>query len=85
MPVLFKIGSFAATNLYRLMKSTVNKVPDLAYLNLDRAKTIFYQFTPAQLVEAALKRDEGVLAESGALAVDTGDFTRALAQGPVYC
>jgi phosphoenolpyruvate carboxykinase (ATP) len=73
--VLFKSGIFASTNLHRLMKSTATKVPDLAYLNLDRAKTIFYQFTPAQLIEAALKRDEGVLAESGALAVDTGEFT----------
>jgi phosphoenolpyruvate carboxykinase (ATP) len=57
------------------MKSTATKVPNLAYLNLDRAETILYQLTPAQLVEAALQRKEGVLAESGALAVDTGEFT----------
>ena len=75
MLVLFKSGIFASTNLHRLMKSTANKVPDLAYLNLDRAKTILYQLTPAQLVEAALIRDEGVLAETGALAIDTGEFT----------
>jgi phosphoenolpyruvate carboxykinase (ATP) len=57
------------------MKNSTNKVPDLAYLNLDHAKTIFYQLTPAQLVEAALKRNEGTLADTGALAIDTGEFT----------
>jgi phosphoenolpyruvate carboxykinase (ATP) len=57
------------------MKNSNNRLPDLSYLNLDRAKTILYQLTPAQLVEAALKRDEGVLAETGALAIDTGEFT----------
>ncbi|HEX3386665.1 MAG TPA: phosphoenolpyruvate carboxykinase (ATP) [Mucilaginibacter sp.] len=50
-------------------------LPDLGYLNLDRAEDVFFQLTPAQLVEAALKRDEGVLADNGALAIDTGEFT----------
>ncbi|MDB5025575.1 MAG: pckA [Mucilaginibacter sp.] len=57
------------------MKSISKKLPDLGYLNLDRAKTVLYQLTPAQLVEAALLREEGVLAETGALAIDTGEFT----------
>jgi phosphoenolpyruvate carboxykinase (ATP) len=57
------------------MKNFTNRLPDLAYLKLDRAKATFFQLSPAQLVEAALKRDEGILAESGALAVDTGEFT----------
>jgi phosphoenolpyruvate carboxykinase (ATP) len=50
-------------------------LPDLGYLNLDRAEEVFFQLTPAQLVEAALKRNEGVLADNGALAIDTGEFT----------
>ncbi|HTD98412.1 MAG TPA: phosphoenolpyruvate carboxykinase (ATP) [Mucilaginibacter sp.] len=57
------------------MKNFSNKLPDLGYLNLDRAKDLFFQLSPAQLVEAALKRGEGVLAETGALAIDTGEFT----------
>jgi phosphoenolpyruvate carboxykinase (ATP) len=57
------------------MKNFINGIPDLAYLNLDRAKEVFFQLPPAQLVEAALKRDEGVLADNGALAIDTGEFT----------
>ena len=58
-----------------LMKSSSKRLPGLEYLNLDRAKDIFYQLSPAQLVEAALQRKEGVLAETGALAIDTGEFT----------
>jgi len=57
------------------MKNRTNHVPDLSYVQLDRARNIFYQLSPAELVEEALKRNEGVLADSGALAIDTGEFT----------
>jgi phosphoenolpyruvate carboxykinase (ATP) len=57
------------------MRNRTNHVPDLGYLGLDRARNIYFQLTPAELVEAALKRNEGVLADSGALAIDTGEFT----------
>jgi len=57
------------------MKNRTNQLPGLGYLGLDRAGDIFYQLSPAELVEEALKRNEGNLADSGALAIDTGEFT----------
>lgn len=48
--------------------------PDLSYLDLDSDKAL-YQLNVAQLVEEALLNGEGTLADSGALAVDTGAFT----------
>src|SRR5476651_1785005 len=57
------------------MKYRSTQLPDLGYLKLDRARNIYYQLTAAELVEEALKRNEGVLADSGALAIDTGEFT----------
>src|ERR1700750_1604022 len=57
------------------MANQTNQLPGLAYLGLNRVGEVFYQLSPAQLIEEALKRNEGVLADSGALAVDTGEFT----------
>jgi len=57
------------------MRKSTTTVPDLGYLQLDRARTVFYQLNAAELVDAALKRNEGVLADTGALAIDTGEFT----------
>ncbi|MEB0279833.1 MULTISPECIES: phosphoenolpyruvate carboxykinase (ATP) [unclassified Mucilaginibacter] len=57
------------------MNTTANRVPNLGYLNLANSPAIYYQLTPAQLVEAAIKRNEGVLSDTGALAIDTGKFT----------
>jgi len=57
------------------MRNRTNQLPDLGYLMPDRAGNIYFQLTPAELVEEALKRNEGVLADNGALAIDTGEFT----------
>ncbi len=56
----------------------MNKVflpkPDLSNLNLI-AENALYQLNVAELVEEALMNGEGTLADSGALAIDTGKFT----------
>jgi phosphoenolpyruvate carboxykinase (ATP) len=57
------------------MNNRNEQLPDLSYLKLNRGGKLFYQLTAAELVEQAIKRNEGTLASSGALAVDTGEFT----------
>ncbi|WP_395625652.1 phosphoenolpyruvate carboxykinase (ATP) [Daejeonella sp.] len=49
--------------------------PDLQYLNLEKAKFIHYQLSPSELIEIAITNGEAKLADSGALAADTGEFT----------
>ncbi|MBL4677925.1 MAG: phosphoenolpyruvate carboxykinase (ATP) [Mucilaginibacter sp.] len=56
------------------MKNAAIPTGSLAGLGLHKSN-IFYQLTPQALIEAALQRNEGVLAGTGALAVDTGKFT----------
>lgn len=47
---------------------------DLNYLNLN-PEAIKYQLSVSELIEEAIRNGEGTLADSGALAVDTGKFT----------
>lgn len=51
------------------------KTPSLDYLHLQGSPFVYYQLSPAELIEHALKNGEGQLADTGALAVDTGEFT----------
>ncbi len=48
---------------------------DLAALGLGNVETAFWNLSPAALVEDTILRDQGTLADSGALAIDTGEFT----------
>ncbi|RYF98665.1 MAG: phosphoenolpyruvate carboxykinase (ATP) [Chitinophagaceae bacterium] len=57
------------------MSKTQLQAPDLSYLNLRAGLSVKYQLSAAELVKEALQNGEGILASSGALAVDTGKFT----------
>jgi phosphoenolpyruvate carboxykinase (ATP) len=47
----------------------------LADIGLKNVAAAFWNLTPAELVEETIIRGEGVLTDTGALAVDTGEFT----------
>ncbi len=56
-------------------KGIFNPDYDLRKLDIQNADTIYWNLTPAELNEHSIKQDIGLLADTGALAVDTGKFT----------
>jgi phosphoenolpyruvate carboxykinase (ATP) len=48
---------------------------DLSYLGLQNAGNVFWNLTPAELVEETVLNGQGVLTHTGALAINTGEFT----------
>ncbi|MFB6258907.1 MAG: phosphoenolpyruvate carboxykinase (ATP), partial [Flavobacteriales bacterium] len=52
-----------------------SKHADLQKLGLENVSSVTWNADPAQLVEDTLLNGQGVLANSGALAIDTGEFT----------
>jgi phosphoenolpyruvate carboxykinase (ATP) len=51
------------------------KHADLSKIGLGRVGDTYWNLEPAELVEQVILRGEGVLANTGALAIDTGEFT----------
>ena len=47
----------------------------ISTLGLANVEAAYWNLDPAQLVEETIIRGEGVLANNGALAIDTGEFT----------
>ena len=47
----------------------------LDFLGINEVSEEYYQIAPAKLIEEAIKREEGVLSETGALVVKTGIYT----------
>ena len=50
-------------------------VHKLQLLGLQLSENIHYQYSPEELVEQVLQRSEGVLNDTGALVIKTGEFT----------
>ncbi|UJP64376.1 phosphoenolpyruvate carboxykinase (ATP) [Mongoliitalea daihaiensis] len=55
-----------------LLQNTTQK---LSSLGIQTSKHVFWNLTPAELVEHSLQNDEGKLTDVGALMADTGEFT----------
>ncbi|MBP6392100.1 MAG: phosphoenolpyruvate carboxykinase (ATP), partial [Flavobacteriales bacterium] len=51
------------------------KNANLSTIGLDRVGDAYWNLEPAELVEHVIVNGEGVFADSGALAIDTGEFT----------
>ncbi len=51
------------------------KNASISTLGLSNVAAAYWNLTPSQLVEDTILREEGVLADNGALAIDTGEFT----------
>ena len=47
----------------------------LSYLGITNVKKVLYNLTPAELVEITVNQGKGLLADSGALSINTGEFT----------
>jgi phosphoenolpyruvate carboxykinase (ATP) len=52
-----------------------SKKASVAELGLKNVSAAYWNLTPAELVEETIVRGEGVLTDTGAIAVDTGEFT----------
>lgn len=51
------------------------KNADLSKLGLGRVGEVYWNLDPAELIEEAIITGQGMFADSGALAIDTGEFT----------
>lgn len=58
-----------------IVDSAVENNTKLDYLGIQTVPNIYVNLSPAELVEAAIRRNEGHLCDNGALAADTGKFT----------
>ena len=48
---------------------------DLATIGLGKVGDAYWNLEPAELIESTILSGEGVFADSGALAIETGEFT----------
>lgn len=52
-----------------------NPKASLELLGIKNTQTQYWNLTPEELIEETIRRNQGVLSDTGALAVDTGEFT----------
>jgi len=56
-------------------QGTKSKDANLSSIGLENVSTAYWNLTPKELIEKTLVKGEGVLTDTGALAIDTGEFT----------
>ena len=69
-------------NLFMTNIGTRPEGATLAYLGLKHVSTAYWNMTPAELVEETILLSQGTLTNTGALAIDTGEFT---GRSPIRC
>src|SRR4051812_2008258 len=52
-----------------------NPNASLETIGINKTKTQFWNLSPEELIEESIRRNQAVLNDTGALAVDTGEFT----------
>ena len=52
-----------------------SKTASVASLGLSNVSAAYWNLNPAELIEETIVRGEGFLTDTGALAIDTGEFT----------
>ncbi|MCB0586496.1 MAG: phosphoenolpyruvate carboxykinase (ATP), partial [Phaeodactylibacter sp.] len=52
-----------------------NPAADLGKLGILRVRNAYWNLSPEALMEETVKREQGVLSNTGALAIQTGEFT----------
>lgn len=62
-------------NLTMQVSSVRNPVADLLELGIVQTNQVFYQLKPSELVSQAVALGQGIITSSGALSVNTGQFT----------
>jgi len=60
---------------YMSITGPKNPKSNLESLGIKNTKKQFWNLTAEELIEETIKRNQGVLSDTGALAVDTGEFT----------
>jgi len=65
----------AEVNLSPTSRSLLHEDKALRFLGIQTNKEVYFQPTPANLIEHALRRGEGVLTDTGALMCTTGHYT----------
>src|SRR5689334_10746444 len=55
--------------------TVTNPLKNLSKLGLKNAESVHYQLSPEELVQHTLRINEGVLNDTGALVIQTGEFT----------